>query len=549
MSENLSPQDPNPRQYARPNENWVCGYACEGNACRLGPDRRGNCGATADCAPVLELKPGETKGRWKCMRPGGACELGPSSDGTCGRPALRCSPRPTLRWWRGRITLTVSAVSIAALLIMAGGNLRGFFFNRGSISYAHAGPAFQERYAGTNEVKETCGACHKAGAGGLSALVAAAWKAEPGPLEVHKLVHTAGVRPPMSRVDAACQKCHLDHAVHQHGVPVAMSCSSCHEEHRGPGRMALPNDDRCAVCHGDPESMAGARDQIVAAGFSPSPEGRAIASNFGGRHPTFRIHDLRMRDTNTLRFNHALHLTSSSVTSLSGGRAMNCVECHRADTSGEYIRGVNFEQDCSKCHSLQFDVDTPDLRLPHGEPEFVSAFLRSLPKQYADLAAKSGVSNSAEQNRIARDKVRRLLEHVGSGEELEKRIFFSNSTLGPQRRVGAVEGAAPAIYAGCAYCHEVKADSLGKAVVTKPVMTERWLWHGEFNHRKHATMACADCHNAVESRDTAEIIVPPKNSCAKCHSPSGGVADSCVTCHSFHLRTATPRVATSDFRK
>jgi predicted CXXCH cytochrome family protein len=537
LSEHLPSQDFNSRQYVRPNDNWTCGFAAEGKPCRLGPDGSGNCRAASECAPVLEKKEGEAKGRWKCTRSGGPCPEGPLPDGRCGKPPLRCSPRPTLRWWRGRVTMAVVAATVATLLIFAGGFWRGAFFNRGPISYAHAGPAFEERYAGTNHVHETCGACHTGAASGLSLLVASAWKADPGLLEVHKLVRkTGGSKTSATAIDLACRKCHKDHSLHRDGIPVAMGCSSCHQEHRGPGRMALPGDDSCAACHGDQDTFIETRDKIAFAGFIRGPTDRGVARNFEGLHPTFRIHDLRLKDTNTLRFNHTLHLTSRSVTSLSGGRAMDCAQCHRADASGEYVRGVSFESDCSRCHSLQFDVETPELRLPHGDPEFVSAFLRSLPKQYAEIAAKSGIANGAEQNRVARDKVRRLLEQVGSGEELEKRIFFSNSTLGPQRRVGAVDGGAPAVYAGCAYCHEVKASAQGKAEITRPFITERWLQHGDFNHRKHATMNCADCHNAAQSSDTADIIVPPKNSCASCHSPAGGVAHSCATCHNFHTK-------------
>jgi predicted CXXCH cytochrome family protein len=384
-------------------------------------------------------------------------------------------------------------------------------------------------------VHETCGACHKGAAAGLTGLVDAALKADPGPFDFHKLLRPAGGNIKASAIDAACQKCHNDHAIHRKGIPVAMGCSNCHQEHRGPARMTLPDDTYCASCHGDEDTFLETRERIAMAGFVPGPTDRAIASNFEGLHPTFRIHSLHLKDTNTLRFNHALHLTSASVTALSGGRAMDCTQCHRADASGDYVRSVAFESDCSKCHSLQFDVETPELRLPHGDPEFVSAFLRSLPKQYSEVAARSGAS-AAEQNRIAREKVQRLFEQVSSGEELEKRIFFSNSTLGPQRRVGSVEGNSPALYAGCAYCHEVKANAAGKAEITKPLVTERWLQHGEFNHRKHATMACADCHNAVQSTETADIIVPTKNSCANCHSPAGGVSHSCATCHVFHTK-------------
>jgi predicted CXXCH cytochrome family protein len=376
--------------------------------------------------------------------------------------------------------------------------------------------------------------------------MSAAWKADPNPVHFGKLIQSGDRRKGAMAIDGACRKCHTEQAMHREGIPVAMGCSSCHEEHRGPARMALPDDSRCAACHGDPNDLVEARKRIALAGFVSAPVARSIASNFEAVHPSFRIHALHLKDTNTLRFNHSLHLNSPSVTALSGGRAIDCVQCHRADASGDYVRGVTFEADCSKCHSLQFDVETPELRLPHGNPEFVSAFLRSLPKQYADIAARSGVGNSADQNRIAQEKMRRLLEQFSWGEELEKRVFFSNSTLGPDRRVGAVGGTAPAVYAGCAYCHEVKADAQGKAQVTKPVVTERWLLNGDFNHRKHATMACANCHNAAQSSETADIIVPPKNLCASCHSPAGGVAHSCVNCHNFHTKPFGGKLAGSE---
>jgi hypothetical protein len=65
-------------------------------------------------------------------------------------------------------------------------------------------------------------------------------------------------------------------------------------------------------------------------------------------------------------------------------------------------------------------------------------------------------------------------------------------------------------------------------------MPERWLAQAKFNHAKHASIACAQCHDAVHSRDTADILLPAKETCATCHSPRGGVVDTCATCHTFH---------------
>ena len=195
------------------------------------------------------------------------------------------------------------------------------------------------------------------------------------------------------------------------------------------------------------------------------------------------------------------------------------------------MKPVNFEKNCRVCHSLQFDPQTPQLMLPHGSAEFVSAFLRSLPKQYADLAAKEKV---ADANGFVEKKLAGLRTQFGSGENLERRIFFSTATFGPEAQIGTLSGATRAIFPGCAYCHEVKNSAAGSPEITPPIMPERWLAHAKFNHAKHANISCEKCHDALDSKDTADILLPAKETCAECHSPRGGVANSCAECHNYH---------------
>jgi hypothetical protein len=66
------------------------------------------------------------------------------------------------------------------------------------------------------------------------------------------------------------------------------------------------------------------------------------------------------------------------------------------------------------------------------------------------------------------------------------------------------------------------------------VQTERWLAQAKFNHAKHLNIACAQCHDAVHSQDTADILLPAREGCVTCHSPRGGVADTCAECHTYH---------------
>ena len=519
MSEQLPAPDFDAHNYARPNQDWICGHACEGNACRQGPDAKGRCRATAECKPALQTKPGETKGRWICTRPGGECESGPLPDGNCCRPIARCSPVPTLRLWRGRATLAVIAASCAALLILLGSPpWRNSFIRPGEISQPHSGAAFAALVA-TNHLKQKCGACHVAGNSGPYGIVKAALNAEPGILDLKKLAGEPAAKPTM--IDASCLNCHAGRNFHQPFAP-PISCSFCHVEHQGKV-MAATTDMNCGFCHGEPANM----------GDVPHYNNLLPPSihHFADDHPQFRFITKKLHDPDALKFNHALHLTGATIPKLAGGEKLDCAFCHQPDAAGAFMKPVAFEKNCRVCHSLQFDPETPQLELPHGSAEFVSAYLRSLPKQYLDLAAKQNV---ADENIFVQQKLAGLRAQFGNGEDLEKRIFCSTATVGPEAQIGSLSGGSRAIFPGCAYCHAVKNSSAGLPEITKPIQTERWLAQARFNHAKHLNIACAQCHDAVHSKDTADVLLPPKNTCATCHSPRGGVADNCAECHTYH---------------
>jgi len=521
MSGQLPAPDFDAQNYARPNQNWICGHACDGNPCRQGPDAKGRCGATAECKPVLQTKPGETKGRWICTRPGGACESGPLPDGSCCRPIAKCSPMPTLRVWRGRLTLAVIAASCAVLLIILGNPpWRNHFISPGEISGGHSSAAFAA-LAATNHLNSSCGACHVAGNSGPNGMVHAALHAEPGIFDVNKLAFAKAEEPTV--IDESCLKCHAGKNFHQPDAPV-ISCAFCHAEHQGKV-MAATTDANCDFCHGNAAKMAVSRTTPV-------------IHHFAEDHPQFRFLTEKRRDPDTLKFNHELHLTGTTIPKLPGGQKLNCAFCHQPDTAGAFMKPVAFEQNCRVCHSLQFDPETPQLMLPHGSSEFVSAYLRSLPKQYLDLAAKEKV---ADENNFVQQKLAALRTQFGSGEDLEKRIFFSTATVGPEAQIGTLNGSTRAVFPGCAYCHEVKTATAGSPEITKPVMPERWLAQAKFNHAKHARISCAQCHDAVHSKNTADILLPPKETCAACHSPQGGVASSCAECHTYHQTQITGR--------
>ena len=62
----------------------------------------------------------------------------------------------------------------------------------------------------------------------------------------------------------------------------------------------------------------------------------------------------------------------------------------------------------------------------------------------------------------------------------------------------------------------------------------RWFVHSVFNHKVHREMTCVECHSAVNSTKTADLLQPAKGICMACHSDAGGAPTTCVECHLYH---------------
>ena len=561
MSERLPPPDFNSLQYERPNMKWVCGKASCGQACRLGPDSKGNCRVTAECKPACEIKPGEKAGRYRCTRPpeyGGPCPGGPLPDGSCCRPLTRCAPVMSLRARRINFTICAVILTTALLLVALSGPARWNFISPGPLSQQHSTFTFAHR--AKQDEKGNCAVCHTAARTGVASWFLNADKARPGPHDFQALASTEPVG--LTSIDQNCLECHVGHSFHEPNVASERSCGTCHVEHQGPGRMHPPPDSACLSCHADSDVMQAsimAAANLPAAAFDYRPVlGRAIFNeprprngftrtihSFSRDHPEFQFIVDQLKDPDTLKFNHKLHLGSTNVAAIKGGK-LTCSDCHQPDASGYHFQRISFDKDCQQCHSLQFDVRNPGLRIPHGDAEHVRAFLRSLQQQYTDYAAaKPGLGDQGQAQAYAAEQLARLRAEYGSGEDLERRVFFSDARWAPASAPGGATATGPAVFPGCAYCHEVKASPTGEPLLTDPILPDRWLIHGNFNHAKHLVSArsadgkvlCSECHLAESSKLTSDILLPPKGTCAECHSPKGGVSENCSMCHSYH----TPR--------
>lgn len=316
--------------YERPTQAWVCGAAA-GKECRVGPDGRGRCRATAECQPV------RTGDRWVCTRPetaGGKCTDGPRPDGSCACPIPTCAPVPSLRRRRHRAVMWTVAVTIGFLAIVFGhaeapgvpepGEITVKHSNVGGCDACHgtaaegAGDWTVAAFAKADPVAESgrCLNCHKVGSKPLNAHGVDAD-------DLEKL--TVAIRE--RTADAAPIPIKLASAV----FPLpgqfdeAVPCATCHTEHQGPvfDLTGMAND-RCQACH--------------TARFSSLSDG----------HPDFADFPY-MRRTRII-FDHNTHFGRHFPEAGEDKAPTSCNACHETDPTGTLMLARSFASSCQDCH-------------------------------------------------------------------------------------------------------------------------------------------------------------------------------------------------------
>jgi hypothetical protein len=450
--------------------------------------------------------------------------------------------------------VAVVVATVAVLLLALGSGRRSNFINPGELSSQHSGDAFllTGKRANIAEDSQGCSQCHPVARAGLSSWFETAWRSDPAPFDFKKF---SSPKANMENMDAACQRCHVQHRLHQ---PNAMppSCTICHPDHRGRDALHNISEAGCVACHGSAEVMQAAarRGESIPPGAFEHPlpglrvfadrrpsSGRTnLVTSFWGGHPEFHVKEANLRETgDTLRFNHQMHLGAMVFLTNGSQRVkLNCQYCHQADASGNFNQKLTYEASCKECHALQFDPEYPQLNVPHGDPVTVRAFLNSLQKQYSDLARreKKQLRTDEEVAAFALEQRRRLAATYTSLPLLEQRVFLSTRRWAPADRLGQGGDQTRPLFYGCAYCHEVKANGDELPRVTPPDVPDRWMLHSEFDHKAHADVECTKCHDARSSRETADILMPSRLDCVVCHSPHGGMRYDCMTCHRYHRK-------------
>lgn len=411
------------------------------------------------------------------------------------------------------------------------------FFSSGRISSHHA------------KYEQDCAQCHDKNAAMGNELTFAKFKS------VLKDRFHHGID--FKSIDLRCEACHeknppfgtkKEYDLHEPNVVENRACSICHQEHLGPGPMKKVADVQCASCHSDRAIMEASakkgatlpRDvfhlrpqqpqQNIFERPRPAMGYTQVFSSFSREHPEFQLIREKAPDPDTLRFNHARHF-ASDIPPVKGQK-LDCNYCHKPDPQGRFYERINFEANCQACHALQFDERNPRLHLPHGDVNLVRTFLRTLPAQYAELARTQNekAPRYNDVKTFIAQQMNGLRRQFGSDAAFENAVFLETD---PYKK----EDAAPtkANFSGCAHCHAVKME--GRIpVVTKPILVDRWMPQANFNHAKHASVSCDECHTqARQSKETSQVLMPDKAKCVACHSPeTKKVSSDCITCHTYH---------------
>ncbi len=332
-------------------------------------------------------------------------------------------------------------------------------------------------------------------------------------------------RGPMSSGDA------LQWAVaEQFGKEGPGSCTTCHTEHEGAGRMEPAAQQFCADCHDTMDTRLTDTRLGNAADFGTShPQLQAAVYTAPGQtRPTRVSLSGKPKEYSGLIFPHDIHMARrGGVAKMAGrlgakegyGSSLVCADCHTPTADEVGFLPVDMEQDCESCHSLVYDkVGTTFRTLHHGDVE----------QMRADLAALDRAPRSAANNGMLRGRQR-------PGQYSQGGLYYQNFGR-PVRSLVAINRAL-AKDGVCGECH-IPTTTNGQPDVMPVNLRDHFLINGRFDHEPHKQEKCATCHKAHSSSTSADLLLPPLETCRTCHmgesDTKADVPSGCAMCHAYH---------------
>lgn len=346
------------------------------------------------------------------------------------------------------------------------------------------------------------------------------------------------------------------HAGMQHHVDVNSSdvelfdqkrCAACHREHNEPSTLVKQDERLCTDCHARMSRLKDRSELVDVSDFGKDhPElGLALLEPSTDLNETIwklvrypRTDGKPIRERSNLKFPHATHMNPKGIRSPEGDQVLTCQDCHRPDTSGRHMVPIRMEAQCSRCHSLLFDPNDANTKVPHGDMKQLNTALREYySRQFLEGALDDDdrpVLGMSRGGRLARRPggTRRSIsaqEQRRATEWIEQKTMATMTEL-LEKRV-------------CVNCHEITKDPLKKGpeqwMVWPVRLTPQFMPRARFDHASHSTSACTDCHkNAQQSKQSSDVLMPKIAVCRDCHGGSKDkrkLQSDCLMCHQFHL--------------
>ncbi len=348
--------------------------------------------------------------------------------------------------------------------------------------------------------------------------------------------------------DAVCTDCHKDTPHHFaegfRNVDALESnhCATCHKEHNGSHNPALIRHDEalCASCHENIKASAPDSKLANVSDFGDGhPEFKATISTFADdKSQPVRIpldQKDRLQERTNIEFSHAVHLNKDGIKSPDRGNVrLDCANCHEPEPGGKYMAKLDFESQCHECHKLNFEAHDPKLELSHGDDHRIQTFLDGY---YADRALKDDYRLLAAPP-VARER-HRPGEALPPLEQMEPKEWVTMYVRNVDSEIMR--------FRVCGKCHTVspnqesnQGDNQQPFWKIEPVgFSAHRFPKADFNHDKHKTQNCTDCHDAEKSEHSEDVLLKGIDSCRECHSGVGTkardkVASTCIDCHGFH---------------
>ena len=349
--------------------------------------------------------------------------------------------------------------------------------------------------------------------------------------------------------DHVCIDCHVKTPGHVQTVALQSKlfggtrCANCHADHKGADALVRHDPDLCVTCHGNLKRFK-------------ADTSLANATDFAANHPPFKLtlwqgpnrddvvrvsqtEKAKLVERSHLKFPHDLHL-KTSVRGPKGRKTLECRSCHIPDASGKGFEPIAMKTACIECHTLEFEPAVTTRQVPHGSVDDV---LLTMQEFYANI-----VLNNIPVDVVDIGEIRRGIPRLGSGvitEQQRQRALVWARFKARQVSEDLFEARV------CIVCHEVtkaviqgeSGNEIARGVV--PVyVASTWMPKARFDHVKHRTNKCADCHSVEKSHSSADIAIPDIVKCRECHAgnkpAANKVVSTCIACHGFHLPNHPP---------